>query len=460
MTTEENMEVLGTPNEEPKSKENKRQNEKKARPGLKLLLIAGMCVAFLIPQLLIQNLVSERKYRENDAESEVFQKWGSEQTIAGPFIEVDYSTSTSKTGADGAVAVEPANASANVRNSMMIMPELLDVKGQVNTKPLKRGIYDFIVYETSLDLRGQFKLPKDFEKNQKGKTCYFEEAKVTINMTSLRGLRDNVILDLGGKKYEMESRSGQSGLTCQVDLSALLSGDTIDFAVTIPFKGSGNLMFAPVGQTTTVDLSSDCATPSFNGNYLPDERQVNDSGFQANWKILAINRNFPQVTRNEREIDNSTFGVELKVPVEQYQQTDRAIKYAFLIILLTFAAVFFVEIRKATPIHPVQYLLIGIALIIFYTLLLSFSEHINFGLSYLIACVMTNGMIVVFMASIAKDRKTALGIGLLLTVLYAFVYVLLQLESYALLVGSVGLFIILGIAMFATQKIDWYKKKD
>ena len=228
-------------------------------------------------------------------------------------------------------------------------------------------------------------------------------------------------------------------------------------------------MFAPVGQTTTVNLTSDCVTPSFNGYYLPDERQVTDTGFQAEWKVLAINRDYPQVLDDSflrfndygnTDFEESTFGVELKVPVEQYLQTDRAIKYAFLIILLTFAAVFFIEMRKAKPIHPVQYLLVGIALTIFYTLLLSFSEHMNFGLSYLIASVMTIGMIVVFMASVTKDKKTAMGIGLLLAVLYAFVYVLLQLESYALLVGSVGLFIILGIAMFATQKIDWYKKKE
>lgn len=228
-------------------------------------------------------------------------------------------------------------------------------------------------------------------------------------------------------------------------------------------------MFAPVGQTTTVNLTSDCTTPSFTGYYLPDERQVTDTGFQAEWKVLAINRDYPQVLDasfigsyqyGTSDFNNSTFGVQLKVPVEQYQQTERAVKYAFLIILLTFAAVFFVEMQKATPIHPVQYLLIGIALIVFYTLLLSFSEHINFGLSYLIASVMTIGMIVLFMASVTKDKKTALGIGALLAVLYVFVYVLLQLESYALLVGSVGLFIILGIAMFATQKIDWYKKKD
>ncbi len=444
MTTERNMEDKENL---PGENEN-RQRAKKALPGLKLLLIAGMCVAFLIPQALIQNLVSERQGTERSAENEVFEKWGGSQTLTGPFVEVTYSW----------------NASTE-RHTMILLPETLEMKGDVSTKALKRGIYDFTTYETELDLKGQFKLPKDFDKNQHNKTWHFEDARVIVDITNLRGLRDNVTFNLDGTKYDMEACGEYwSGLSCPIDLSCLLEGKTLDFAVTIPFKGSGNLMLAPLGQTTVANLNSDCTTPSFNGYYLPDERQVNDNGFQASWKVLAINRDYPQFfsrnSDNHRQLSSSTFGVNLKVPVEQYQQTDRAIKYAFLIILLTFAAVFFVEMRKSTPIHPVQYLLIGIALIIFYTLLLSFSEHINFGLSYLIASVMTIGMIVVFMASIAKDRKTALGIGLLLAVLYAFVFVLLQLESYALLVGSVGLFIILGIAMFATQKIDWYKKKD
>ncbi len=425
-----------------------RQPAKKARPSMKLLLIAGMCVAFLIPQLLIKNLVSERQHTERNAENEVFEKWGGNQTLAGPFIEVSYSR----------------NASTE-RYTMLLLPEKLDVKGNVNTKALKRGLYDFTTYEAVLNLTGQFKLPKDFDNNLLDKVWHFEDARVIVDITNLRGLRDNVTLNLNGTKHNMEAREEHwTGLACPVDLSCLMEGKALEFSVNIPFKGSGNLMFAPVGQTTTVNLNSDCPTPSFNGYYLPDERQVSDKGFQASWKVLAINRDYPQFlscnSNNNLLISDSTFGVELKVPVEQYQQTDRAVKYAFLIILLTFAAVFFVEMRKALPIHPVQYLLIGIALIVFYTLLLSFSEHMSFALSYLIASVMTIGIIVLFMASVTKDRKTALGIGTLLAVLYAFVYVLLQLESYALLVGSVGLFIILGIAMFATQKIEWYKKKD
>lgn len=426
------------------TEENNKNKEKKARPGMKLLLIAGMCVAFLIPQHLLKNLVSDRSYTESRAENEVFNKWGGNQTLIGPYIEVVYNVE-----------------GKTERFYKLILPDELEIDGHVKTRQLKRGIYDFTVYESNIELKGRFKLPKE---NMEGTIWHFEKAKVYTQLTNLRGLRDNVVLEMNGTRYEMES-SNDAGLVCQANLSSLLEGDTISFSMSIPFKGSGQLMFTPIGQITTVHLTSDCVTPSFDGCYLPEERSVDDKGFEASWKVLAINRNFPQLMSISagslsNKISDSTFGVVLKVPVEQYQQTDRTIKYAFLIILLTFAAVFFVEMKKATPIHPVQYLLIGIALIVFYTLLLSFSEHMSFMLSYLIASVMTISLIIVFLSSVTKDKKTALGIGTLLTTLYVFIYVLLQLETYALLVGSIGIFIVLGIAMFATQKIDWYKKKD
>lgn len=447
-TTEENRNVVKENTNIP-DPENNKANEKKARPGLKLLLIAGICVAFLIPQFLIRNLVSERKSTEGAAESEVFEKWGGTQTLAGPFVEITYS----------------ADSTSKDRFIMVLLPEKLDISGDVNTRALKRGIYDFTVYETALDLNGQFKLPKDFDKNIRNKVWHFEEARIVVNITNLKGLRDNVKLNLAGTAYDMEACGDYwNGLSCPVDLTSLQEGETLDFALTIPLKGSSHLMFAPVGQTTTVDLKSNCVTPSFTGYYLPDERQVDDTGFIASWKVLAVNRDYPQFFSRQQYntwvFSDSSFGVELKVPVEQYQQTDRAVKYAILIILLTFAAVFFIEMRKAKPIHPVQYLLVGVALIVFYTLLLSFSEHLLFGLSYLIASVMTIGLIMAFMASVTKEKKTALGVGALLAVLYAFIYVLLQLESYALMVGSIGIFVVLGIAMFASQKIDWYKKKE
>ena len=170
------------------------------------------------------------------------------------------------------------------------------------------------------------------------------------------------------------------------------------------------------------------------------KREVSEKGFTASWKVLALNRDFSQVVIDwGASVRESAFGVNMKVPVEQYQQTTRAVKYAFLIIVLTFSVVLFVEIRKGKHIHPVQYLLVGLALILFYTLLLSFSEHIAFLWSYVIASVMTVGLITAYMAAVLKIRKTAFAIGALLSAIYLFIYVLLQLESYALLVGS-GLF--------------------
>ena len=212
-----------------------------------------------------------------------------------------------------------------------------------------------------------------------------------------------------------------------------------------------------MGRTTSVHLASDCVTPSFTGRYLPAQREVTDQGFTADWKVLALNRDFAQVLSTHSELKNAQpFGVDLKVPVMQYQQTTRSIKYAYLIILLTFAVVFFVEIRRQTPVHPVQYALVGIALMLFYTLLLSFSEHLSFLVSYLIASAMTAGLLGIYLGAIMRDKKVGIVIGGLLAALYAFIYILLQIESYALLVGSVGLFVLLAVAMAASRRIDWY----
>ncbi|MBQ9863855.1 MAG: inner membrane CreD family protein, partial [Bacteroidales bacterium] len=244
--------------------------------------------------------------------------------------------------------------------------------------------------------------------------------------------------------------------SCPVEVTEIVGGGSKEFALEVSLKGSNCISFVPVGRTTTLHVNSDCKTPSFAGRYLPADREVTDTGFTADWKVLALNRDFTQVLKSHKELASvGTMDVELKVPVEQYQKTTRTIKYAYLIILLTFAVVFLVENRRQTPIHPVQYALVGIALILFYTLLLAFSEHIGFGFAYLVAAAMTVGLISTFIQGLTKHRTAALAVGGLLTVLYTFIYVIMQLESYALLVGSIGVFVILAVAMYASQKINW-----
>jgi len=411
------------------------------RLGIKLSIILVISLLLLIPQAIIMNVVDERASTEQNADLEVSEKWGTGQTLTGPVLFI------------------PGDSA---KNNVYILPETLDIDGDISSRTLRRGIYDFTVYESTLTLAGRFVLPKELKSGQL-RHLRTGQAKLLFAISDFKGFADNPSLQLGGQRAELTAEDlalgSDKALSCSVDLQQLLSGGTVDYRLTVPIKGSNHLYFLPVGRTTSVQLRSDCATPSFTGRYLPADREVTDQGFTAQWKVLALNRDFAQVFNSHTALRNAqSFGVDLKVPVMQYQQTTRSIKYAYLIILLTFAVVFFVEIRRQTPIHPVQYALVGIALMLFYTLLLSFSEHLSFLLSYLIASVMTIGLITLFMRALLRNTRPALFVALLLTVLYLFIYIIMQLESYALLVGSLGLFAILAAAMYASRKINWYQK--
>ena len=425
------MEVINT---KPAMSENKRLS-------LKLLLIVGISVLLLIPQFLIMNLVSERQSTRDDAKKELAKSWGMDQHIGGPAVVIP---------------------GEKEKETLYLFPETLDVTGNIQSQTLKRGIFDFSVYNAPVKMSGTFKCPKDLltrEISQKSSNKAF----LFIGLGDLRGLSENVTVLLNGVACEVDPASSladapdNSGLVCAFNLESLLAGDTVQFEIILPIKGIDGLFIAPVGNATSVALTSDWGDPSFQGNFLPTHREVNDNGFKADWKVMALNRDFGQIATGSSYWDylmsKSELGVNLCIPVDQYQQTTRTVKYAILIIVLTFAVVFFVEIRRKTNIHIVQYILIGIALLLFYTLLLSFSEHLAFALSYAIAALMTIGLITAFMAAILKEKKTALVVGGLLTLLYIFIFVLLQLESYALLAGSLGLFLILAVTMYATVKL-------
>jgi inner membrane protein len=221
-------------------------------------------------------------------------------------------------------------------------------------------------------------------------------------------------------------------------------------------KGSGNLSFVPTGKVTRVEASSTWPDPSFTGGYLPDLRSVKDNGFVADWRVLALNRKFPQQWKADTmNLTDAAFGVNLIVPVDSYQQTMRCVKYAILIILLTFTAFFLIEWIYQRPIHSLQYVLVGFALCLFYTLLLSFSEYTGFNPAYGIAAVATIGLITWYVSNVLRSAKMSLFILSLLTVQYGFIFTLLQLQDYALLLGSVGLFITLALVMYFSRKIKW-----
>lgn len=417
--------------------ENNNMDSRRGRNGIKLAIIVALCILLLIPWVFIRSLISERSNTTTDAENEVCEKWGTSQTVKGPAIKV---------------------YTQKDEQSFSLLPDQLDIKAEVNTRNLNRGIYDFTVYDADIVLSGTFLLPPTLTDAQRAllaQNCW----QMAVDLSSLKGLTDNPTVTVGGRTLTPQEISFEgSRLLWRADLSTLVAGAALPFEIRLPLRGSNELKFVPMGNTTSVQMHSNCPTPSFDGNFLPVERTVTSEGFDAQWRVLAINRSFPQVVpkKNWNITLSDSFSVQLRQPVMQYQQNDRASKYAFLVVLLTFAVVFFVEVRRERPIHPVQYLLIGIAVMLFYTLLLSFSEHLSFLASYLIASVMTAGLLGVYLGAIMRDRKVGLVIGGLLAALYAFIYILLQIESYALLVGSVGLFALLAVAMAASRRIDWY----
>ena len=216
-------------------------------------------------------------------------------------------------------------------------------------------------------------------------------------------------------------------------------------------------MFLPVGETTNVIVKSNWSDPSFTGYYLPDNRKIQSDGFTAEWNINYLNRNYPQSwIGNKHKIDFSAFGLELLLPVDQYQKTMRTVKYAILFISMTFLSFFMIELLGKKNIHPVQYMLIGFALLIFYSLLLSLSEHIDFTFAYLISGIAIIFIITSYTKSVLADNKQTGIIAGILIILYTYLYVVLQLQDYALLIGTIGLFAALTIVMYLTRNIDWF----
>ena len=449
MTTETSN-VVTTPQVEQRkpAMQVKPEMKRSDRMLLKIILIGLLSVILLIPQQLILHLVNERNATSQEAESEVEQMWSGAQRVIGPVVHIP--------------------SRDNQAPDVYLLPEDFNVTGALKTENRHRGMFDATVYSADLQLDGSFQVPSlsDYSEAK----YQLDKAEVLISLSDFRGLTENIVFQLNGHDYAMKSdKDGQLGsvLCCRIPLEELQGETPVPYSVKMPLKGSENIMFLPIGNTTSVALTSNCVTPSFQGNFLPVERTVSDSGFKATWKVLALNRDFAQaVTQWNRYsegdahsvcMNDNEFGVTLRVPVMQYQQTTRTVKYAYLFIFLTFATVFFVEYRRQTPIHPVQYLLIGVALLAFYTLLLSFSEHIPFLWSYIISSIMTIALITVYLAGILKIRQTALMVGALLLALYLFIYVLLQLETFALLFGSIGIFVILAVLMYVSLKVKWYR---
>ncbi len=426
---------------------------------LKLGIIFFIGTILLASTSLIQEMVHERENLKYSAISEVSSKWGNAQTISGPFISIPYFRYEKQIQEDKSVKI------LKFKEYVHILPESLNIKGDIKPEQRKRGIYEIIVYNSDLEINGEFKTINIDELNIEAKNILWDKAVLTTGISDLRGIENQVMLNWNEEEILFNPGVTSSDLVLS-GINAKIPGivpedtSTYKFNFKLNLKGSQMLYFVPVGKTTIVHLESTWEDPKFNGAYITDDNKTSDEGFTADWTILHLNRNFPQMWTNSMyNIDNSAFGVDLILPVGSYQKITRSIKYAVLFIGLTFLVFFFVEVLKKVFIHPVQYILVGISLIVFYTLLLSISEHSYFNIAFIISAAATFLIIVAYVKGILKSWNLSLLIAGLLIILYSFIFVIIQMQDYALLIGSLGIFIVLALTMFFSRKVDWYAIK-
>ncbi len=444
---------------------------------LRIISIAILVLLLLIPTSMIESLIRERQSYRQQAIQNVSTSWADAQTLAGPILTVPYQVMNRNNSDKLVESTEYAH----------FLPELLQIETFIAPETRRRGIYEAVVYTAQLEFTGSFPSP-DFEiLNISPEAISWKDAVIELGVPDMRGIQQNVVLKWQGKDFSFDPGVGagkvlSSGVSVGVSLDS--SSLASNFSFKIELNGSGSLGFLPLGKTTEVQVNSSWSNPSFVGAFLPDDQDVNDDGFNAKWEVLHLNRNFHQAWKGEQyffplndiapaqddylypsyqieapqqnNAQDYGFGVNLLMPVDQYQKSMRSAKYAIMFISLTFLTFFFVEILNRKRIHPVQYLLVGLALCIFFALLLAISEHTSFNLAYIIAGISVTALIAVYVKAVFKSQRLTTLLTLLLVLMYGFIFTLLQLQDYALLIGSIALFIILAIVMYISRKIDWY----
>lgn len=421
---------------------------------VKATILVTMIILLFVPTLVIDSLIRERQNRRTEAIAEISSTWGKGQTVTGPILAIPYKV----------ISTDSLGRSTTLRQHLYVLPEVLNSTADIAPEMRYRSIYEVAVYSSRISLQGTFDLRGVSDLGVPLNDILWDEATVSIGVSDLRGISDRVLMNWNGSERSFNSGLPTNdllaqGITTAVQVSRVDTGaTTYSFAMDLQLRGSEYIRFTPVGKVTESQAHSSWSSPSFDGAFLPTKRTVSASGFDANWKVLHLNRSYPQMWLNAaHSLDGSDYGLSLLVPVDQYQKADRSIKYALLFIGLTFLMFFFLELINGKFVHPFQYLLIGLALCLFYTLLISISEHLDYNVAYLIASCMTIGLITAYSASVLRERHLAIMIGSTLVLLYGFIFCIIQLEDYALLIGSLGLFCILAVTMYYSRKIDWVK---
>ena len=426
---------------------------------MKVVFVGVVILILLIPLFLIRSLINEREGRRDTAALEVGEKWGGVQTVAGPFVTVPYTV----------YWIDENKIRRSGRSYAQVLPDDLGIEAVIDPEIRSRGIFDVVVYRARIRMNGFFS-PVDIEElNIPAGDILWDEAYVSLAVSDMRGIRQGVGFQWNGanesfKPGIVDQQIFISGINAALpDARRAVAGKN-SFAIDFTLNGSEQLFFIPAGKTNRTAVSSSWPDPSFTGSYIPSAHEIHSDGFSASWEISYLSRSYGQAYKSADPnfanigvaMTGSSYGTKLFLSVDHYHKTMRSVKYAILFILLTFVAFFLLEVIGGIRIHPFQYLLAGLAMSVFYLLLLSLSDHMQFALSYAAASAATIGIIGAYSSRLLVKKRRSLFFGLFLVLLYACLFVLIQLEDYALLLGSAIVFVVLGFVMFITRKIDWY----
>jgi len=432
---------------------------------LKLGAIALLILLLLIPLLMINGVIEERQQLRDGVLEDIARSSSYSQRLSGPLMVVPY-RKVVRTWKTHEKPNQRYQEIGEERGRLYFLPERFELDGQVQTELRSRGIYEARLFHADNHISGHFSLPEQLGIKEDFADYQFDRPFLSVGISDIRGIENALKLELSGQKLDFVpgSQVGWLGEGVHVTLPALDTKQATElaFGFDLRLQGTGVLQILPVGKTSKVSLTADWPHPSFIGNYLPAQREITDQGFSANWQTSFFSTNLQEVLNDCvaggdcAALSGRSFGVSFIDPVDQYLKSDRAIKYALLFIVLTFAGFFLFEVLKSLAVHPVQYALVGVALAFFYLLLLSLSEHIGFGLAYLVSasgCVLLIGF---YVCHVLRSVRHGLSFSAGLAALYGLLYGLLSAEDYALLMGSLLLFGLLGVFMVLTRKLDWY----
>ena len=448
------------------------QNKTMIKGFLVCLLVLGL----LIPIPFILNLIEERQGNKEKVITEISDKWSGKQTIYGPFIEVSYMENVND--AQGKVVKQQMKKYISAND--------LNINGTIDTQLKSRSIYEAVVYNSKLNINSKFKNYSEILAEMEVSPENVVSTKIVFGISDSKGYENKVVVQSNNKNYPLNMDNSSTSIDIQPEvraengeyteqtttikkvmpvqmMSQKIYPSTFDFnqvSIDLVMKGSQMLNFIPSAINTKVDLTTNWKDLKYDGNFLPNSDPETKNGKNnVKWSIYQQNPLQGQIWQDASNFSDYSFGVNFLQMNDHYDKTYRSTKYAILFIGLTFVAFFFIESRNNFNIHLVQYALVGFAICVNFVLLLSLSEYLGFDIAYFISSGATILLITFFVNSFLKSFGLTFKITLMLILLYAFIYSVLQLKEHALLVGSIGLFIIVAILMYYSKNIEWNKTK-